>query len=255
MQLFEPKGYDFHCHLDLYKNRDLIRRDIEAAQIVTFAMTTTPRAFEPNIALFGKSAFVEVGLGIHPELAATREADLALFSTHLKKARVIGEIGLDGRPQNRHTLPQQTELLKTILGLSVDGQARAFSFHSPRAVSDVLDSIEGFLVGTQHVTILHWFTGTKKELQRAADLGCYFSVNRAMCRKASFGELLRAIPNPLLLTETDGPFVKDLDVPVRPSDVIALYSLMGDLLGVSADEISTRVRTNSRRLLSTIEIV
>jgi TatD DNase family protein len=238
--------------LDLYKDRNAVREDIERFKIGTFGVTTTPRAFEPNQRLFGDSALVTIGLGIHPELATTREADLALFTTHLKEARVIGEIGLDGRPQNRDSLPAQRDLLRNILQLSVSGPTRVFSFHSTRAVSEVLDAIERHVGVSRHVTILHWFTGTKKELQRGADLGCYFSVNRAMCKKSGSGELLKLIPDELLITETDGPFVKDADRVLFPSDVLTLERLLAATINADATDTRNRVVRNAMRVLERI---
>ena len=247
-------GYDFHCHLDLYKNRAEVQRDIETAQIVTLAMTTTPRSYEPNIALFGKSEYVRIGLGLHPELAATREANVELFESFVGRAQVIGEIGLDGRPQYAQTLPVQKDLLHRILRMSASGPAKLFSFHSVRAVTDVLDIIETYLSGPTHVKVLHWFTGSKKELLRAIDLGCYFSVNLAMCRKSGVLQLLALIPDELLITETDGPFVKNQEQPLHPSYVLELNGILGELLDCSVDAVRARIKRNSLRALAAMGI-
>ncbi|WP_258557275.1 TatD family hydrolase [Serratia marcescens] len=50
------------------------------------------------------------------------------------------------------------------------------TIHSRGSASATLDEIENI----DGIAILHWFTGTPKQLERAIDLGCWFSVGPAM---------------------------------------------------------------------------
>jgi TatD DNase family protein len=52
------------------------------------------------------------------------------------------------------------------------------SIHSRRAAGAVLDRLEGHTGAGSPV--LHWFSGTKRELERAMKLGCWFSVGPVM---------------------------------------------------------------------------
>lgn len=58
------------------------------------------------------------------------------------------------------------------------------------------------------VAILHWFTGTKKELARAIEMDCWFSVGSAKINGAKCRELVKLMPPERILTETGGPFAK-----------------------------------------------
>lgn len=215
-------GFDCHCHLDLYKDPTAILRDLNGASISTFAVTTTPRAFKGNLQRFGSSSLVRVGLGIHPELAHTREANMRMFHELLPAASLVGEIGLDKRPRNRATFSQQQAVFDEVLSaVQLSDRPRILSVHSAGAVTPVLARLE-LLSDTRIKKIMHWFTGSLGELQRAVDLNCYFSVNQAMVETDRGKSLIRKIPPNQLLAETDGPFTSVSGRPAVPSDVLLL---------------------------------
>ena len=56
--------------------------------------------------------------------------------------------------------------------------------------------------------ILHWFSGTTRELDRAIDLGCWFSVGPAMLRGEKVRRLANRMPRDRILTESDGPYAQ-----------------------------------------------
>jgi TatD DNase family protein len=244
-------GTDFHCHLDLYKDPADVLRDITRSGVQTIAVTTTPRAFRKNVELFGKSLLVRVGVGIHPELAHTREADLRLFRDLLRETTIVGEIGLDGRPQHRSTLPRQIEIFENIL--SSIGEARRtklVSVHSAWAVTPVLDRIEQLPPALGIRIILHWFGGSKAELDRAAKLGCFFSVNGAMLGSDSGRSLIGHMPIDRILTETDGPLTMARERCTVPSDVLSLVALIGASRGMTHCEATEVLQRNTRDAMS-----
>lgn len=51
---------------------------------------------------------------------------------------------------------------------------RIVSIHSKKATGPVISLLHDLVVNKTNVYILHWFTGTKKELEKAIELGCYF---------------------------------------------------------------------------------
>jgi TatD DNase family protein len=239
-----PRAWDAHCHADLFDEPTSVARECDSARVAVLAVTTTPRAFVPNQRLFAKYPNIRVALGIHPELAASKEADLALFSSLLSETKFIGEVGLDGRPQHWRTLPVQRELLRAILRLC-HNQNKVFSLHSPRAVKELLDEIENCIPDPDTVKILHWFTGTKSEAQRAIELGCYFSVNHAMLSKATNHAIIQSLPIERVLTETDGPFVKVDGRPSRPPDVLIAAEMLARLWGTPADVAERQLLANA----------
>lgn len=65
---------------------------------------------------------------------------------------------------------------------------RILSIHSRRAASEVLDRLAA--VPDAGTPILHWFSGTQRQLDRAIDLGCWFSVGRPCWPARRGGHLL-----------------------------------------------------------------
>lgn len=235
-------AWDAHCHADLYRDVTALRQDVDKAGIKVLAVTTTPRAYGKNVEVFGGSDSFRVALGIHPELAASREADLALFSSLLGRTRYIGEIGLDARPQAYRSFSTQRQVFRSILKLC-RMQDKIMSIHSARAVKHVLDDLEEFCADVGTVKILHWFAGTKSEARRATDLGCYFSINSAMLSSDSGCQLIMSLPRERILTETDGPlFVIDKSS-LMPSGVLRTIGELSRLWNQSLKRTNDQLRS------------
>ena len=98
--------------------------------------------------------------------------------------------------------------------------------------------------------VLHWFTGSRAELARAVDQGCFFSVGPGMLKSVSGIERLRAIPLHRLLTETDGPFVKAMDSAAGPWDIPAIVEHIALKLGSHPAEVEEKISLNFRNLAS-----
>jgi TatD DNase family protein len=127
---------------------------------------------------------------------------------------------------------------------------KILSVHSIRAATPVLDLIETCLPPTNGHVVLHWFTGSKAEARRAAELGCYFSVNAAMLAKERGRDLVAALPLKRLLTETDGPFTQIDGRPTRPVDVEPTIGALANLCQFTPDVMAMAVETNLRALLT-----
>jgi TatD DNase family protein len=100
------------------------------------------------------------------------------------------------------------------------------------------------------IVVLHWFSGTKREAQRAADLGCYFSVNTEMLRNERVHATVAALREDRLLTETDGPFTRTGNRPTKPSDVHAAVEALARIRGLEVGRTVALVQSNLRKLLS-----
>ena len=118
--------------------------------------------------------------------------------------------------------------------------------HSRRAADAVLDAWERRPeAGTM---ILHWFSGSRRELERAVALGCWFSVGPAMVRSARGREALAAMPPDRVLTETDGPFAMGQKGPLGPGEVVAAVAACGLSWRMPHEEAESRLVANLRRL-------
>ncbi len=245
-----PLWIDFHCHLDLYPDHDALIRECDREKIATLAVTTTPKAWPRNRDMASRAAFVRVALGLHPQLVAERAAELSLFETYLPEARYVGEIGLDAGPQFYRSLEQQEQVFARVLRACAEQGGKILTVHSVRTVAKILRAIEEHLPLDRGRVVLHWFTGSRVEAQRAAKLGCYFSINREMLRSPSRRDVVAALPADRLLTETDGPFVRIHNRTIRPADVKAAVQELAEVQGMTVDDMAALLVANLRSIVS-----
>lgn len=245
-----PKWVDFHCHLDLYPDHAQLIRECDYAGIATLTVTTTPKAWARNSEMAMGARHVRVALGLHPQLVAEREVEIDLFARLLCEARYVGEVGLDAGPRFYKSFDAQKRVFERILQMCAEQGGKVLTVHSVRAVSQVLQHLESFLPADRARVVLHWFTGSAAEARRAVDLGCYFSVNSEMLRSSKHRALLVQLPRDRLLTETDGPFVSDQDVPVRPLSVMKTAADLAELYGTTTQVMQAQILTNLARLVA-----
>lgn len=237
---------DFHCHLDLYPEPASVLNEVDARGTYVLAVTTTPKAWRGTRKLVGARKRVRVALGLHPELAAQRYSEVPLLCGLLPEARFIGEIGLDGSPAHRGSLDLQQQVFERILESSAMQGGRIMSIHSRGAATLVLDALEKHRGAG--VPILHWFTGTVTELERAIAMGCWFSIGPAMFQSKKGRDLALRMPLKRVLTETDGPFAREGRNPFMPWQACGCLVELAALTGAEPDELKYQVRDNFRSL-------
>ncbi len=191
---------DTHIHLDLLDDLNKAINYIDLNQIYVIAMTNHPKVYEALVKKIN-SKFIRVALGMHPELI--NKANISLFKKYINSTKYIGEIGLDFSKRNNDQELQKS-IFNEILNLS---KKKILSIHSRKAESEVLNSIEqNFDKDSSY--ILHWYSGGKKDLQRAIELGCYFSLNLNMLESKKFCDYSSLLPINKILIESDAPFSK-----------------------------------------------
>ena len=209
---------DFHCHLDLYPNPVGVTKAATEAGVYVLSVTTTPKAWRKTSALAKASVRIRTALGFHPQVAHERHGELAIFEALLPETDYVGEVGLDGAPEFRQHAEVQRRVFRTVLKASATAGGRIMTIHSRRAATEVLDELRSN--PDAGLPILHWFSGSKSELARAIDQGCWFSVGPAMLRSTKGQALAAAIPQSRMLTETDGPFGEIDGRPMIPADAM-----------------------------------
>lgn len=241
---------DFHCHLDLYPDHETAVREADEAGVFTLAVTTTPRAWPRNHELAQRTKHVRAALGLHPQLVAERETEIALWDDYLSETRYVGEVGLDAGPRYYKSMEAQKRVFQHVLRRCAGAGDKIITVHSVRAVRAVLEHVDAFLPRNRGKVVMHWFTGTKSEARRAMELGCYFSINAAMLTSERHLTMVQAIPLDRLLTETDGPFTRTGERPSKPSDVTSVVEELGRLHRLPAAHVAKIVRDNLRNLVS-----
>ena len=240
---------DFHCHLDLYDNPSGVLKEAVKQQCYILAVTTTPLAWEGTRSLVGNAPRVQVAVGLHPELVATRQNEIHQLCALLSETRYVGEIGLDGSTPHRFSLSVQREVFETVLQACEFAGGRIMTIHSRGAASLVLDYLETY--EKAGLPILHWFSGTRAELERAIELGCWFSVGPAMLRGEKGRRLASLMPLDRVLTETDGPLARLEHSPLMPWDVEEAEKGLGTLWNLHYNTVKRQLNQNLRQLVST----
>lgn len=234
-----------HCHLDLYPDPLTVAAECKARGTYVLSVTTTPKAWDGTCQLAEGSQRIRTALGLHPQLAHQRSHELELFDALLPRTKYVGEIGLDGGKGFKNHWKVQLKVFRHILNSVSRAGGRIMTIHSLSSTTAVLDELSGI----EGVPILHWFTGTKTQLKRAIDLGCWFSVGPAMLNTKKGSELALMIPKDRVLTETDGPFTKSNGQLLQPWDSEIAVDQLASLWEISASETTSVLKNNLRSLL------
>jgi TatD DNase family protein len=237
---------DMHCHIDLYPDYEDVAQEAAAQNIFVLAVTTTPKAWRGTKDRLNRFTNVHVALGLHPELAHVRADEITLFRGLLDESEFVGEVGLDGSPRFRQYARIQLKVFRAVLDACQRKGGRVLTIHSRRAAETVLECLKEH----EHfgLAILHWFTGTKHELEVANRLGCWFSVGPAMLKSSSGLQRAALMPRERILLETDGPFGKVNDVSLRPAEVCDAIDSLAVLWSVSRPEVTDQLEGNQREL-------
>jgi TatD DNase family protein len=240
---------DLHCHLDLYPDPGRAAELCRVSGAYILSVTTTPSAWNGTSKLARGNGRIKTALGLHPQLAHERIGELALFDALLPSTRYVGEIGLDGSSEFKQHWQSQMRVFDHILASSARAGGRILSIHSRRSTTNVLDALARY--PDAGMPILHWFSGTKPELRRAIDMGCWFSVGPAMMLGKRGHDLVATMPQERVITETDGPFATINGKPLDPGDVGRAQELLATCWGIERLDAAHIVRSSFRTLVET----
>lgn len=222
---------DLHCHLDLYDKPGDVAAACAERGIYVLSVTTTPSAWDGTAALAYGKGRIRTALGLHPQLAHERHGELPLFDRLLPQTRYVGEIGLDGAPDCKAFWNEQCAVFDHVLKACAQAGGRILSIHSRRASAAVLDHLEAH--SGAGPAVLHWFSGSRRDLKRAVSLGCWFSVGPAMLRGDHGRSLAALMPRDRVLTESDGPFAQFDGASLMPWQVDEAVRQLAHIWGVS----------------------
>lgn len=239
---------DLHCHVDLYPDHQEILNDIKQSNFYVLSVTTVPSAWEGTVKLTEGLNHCKTALGLHPQLAHQRKNELVLFDKLISETRYIGEIGLDGSSGYKEHLNDQLFVLNHILKKCESYNDKILTIHSLNAVEQTLSCLK------EHPNagkpILHWFLGTKNQLTRALELGCYFSVGPAMVQSGRARKIISWIPQNRILLETDGPFAKVAGNILFPSSVNSVVEHLSIEWGMSQQSVLAQLSLNLKSVVT-----
>lgn len=260
---------DTHCHLDVERfdaDRDVVIERAQAAGVVGMLVPAIrPRTWGALLELAGRHAAVGVrcALGIHPQVVPELDADEVTGDTDALAARIVracrdaehvvavGECGLDGatgaRDDQERILRAHVRAARE-LGLPLVIHVLRAHDAAPRILREERVAEVG--------GVLHSYSGGADLVPVYRDLGLAFSfagpITYDNARRPV--EAARAIPDELLLAETDAPDQAPAahrggrSEPAFVADVIAGLAAAR---AAAADDLAALTTANARRLFRT----
>lgn len=250
---------DSHCHITDSRYDDLPALIEAFAENGTEAVVTVGYDTQSSVAavrLAEANERVFAAVGIHPsELAHETGYDGILPLLSHPKTVAYGEIGLDyhwddpPRDSQKRALEEQLEIASaTDLPVII---------HSRDCDGDMLPILKSWAGRLKNGLVMHCFSSSAEIAREYVKLGFYLSFAGPITYKnANRGEAIRAVPDELLLAETDCPYLTP--VPFRgkrnePAFVQYVIEKLAAERGRTFEEIEALTTANAKRLFKKTE--
>ena len=245
--------YDAHIHLsDVEYEHDiqLILNCMKRLCIKACCVSMDYISSKKTLELGKQSDFILPFIGVHPEKAQDGvESTFKLIDENNETISGIGEIGLDTTYTNSaEEFQKQEEVFKTQLSYA-EKFGKPVSIHSRKTLDQILEILPSYKVPS---VLLHWFDGSKKQLQQAMDLDCYVSFGPVTVYSKDKQVLLSKANKDKILVETDGPvrFSRCFENKTAQIDFIpSIVFCASKVLHVNYDELCDVIEQNSKRFL------
>jgi len=232
--------------MDLFPDPISIFSEVKKRGVEVLVVTTSPKAYVKTLKYLSGAKNVRIALGFHPELVKQRSSEIGLFFEQMRFARYIGEIGIDGSQRAKDSISEQRIFFEKVVMTAARSGGKLLSIHSRGATKEVLQILEHYKGGI--IPILHWFTGTPREVEKALELGCWFSVNPNMCCANTGRRIISCIPLDRMLPETDSPFAQRGGVVYMPWDT-TVTSYVANENGMELEEMNQIIHKNLQAVL------
>jgi len=248
---------DTHTHI--YYQTDRAKR---AEQLQNCLARNVRRLFLPNVDTESIAAVFDTVaaypehcfpmLGLHPcSVKEDYKRQLQVIESALAAHKVyaIGEIGLD-LYWDRSTLEMQKDAFRKQVGWAKDLRL-PIDIHCREAFAELFEILDE-LRDDRLFGILHCFTGTLEQAQRAINLGFALGIGGVVTyKKSRLDAVVRAIGLRHIVLETDAPYLAP--VPFRGKENQSAYlhyvaEKVAELHGISIAELADITTENAKRI-------
>ena len=245
--------FDSHIHLSdpvYLPEINLILKQMEFLKIKACCVSTDVKNSLETLSLSQQSDLVLPFIGIHPEFANDDlEKITNLIELNQSNISGIGEIGLDPTYcKNNDDTKRQIQVFESLLS-SAEKFHKPVSIHSRKSLDDVFEIMTSY--DTQHA-LLHWFDGSKKQLQKAMDMGFFVSFGPVMIYANDKQTLLSKADESKILVETDGPVRFSRCFEMKYAQISFIPSVIfsaSKILEKTFDDMSSLLEENTKRFL------
>lgn len=244
---------DTHCHIhepgELTVD-GILERAHEAGVHNMLCVGTGEESSRQAVAFASQHDEAYAVIGVHPHDSKDGWAVIGELAGTSDKIVGVGEIGLDyyydHSPRN-----VQIEAFRAQLQIASDYDLPV-SFHVREAFDDLWPILEDF----PHIRgVLHSFTDSRENLEKALARGFYIGVNgiSTFTKDEAQKELFDSIPLDRLLLETDAPFLTP--APYRgkinePAYIRVIAEYHAARRGISTEEIAQQTTRNAHTLFT-----
>ncbi len=194
---------DTHFHLDYYPNYKELYDYINESKQYTLCMTNSPGIYKSCCRILGETKYIKFAMGLHPKSRDLTINDFNQFISMSFMTNYFGEIGLDFSNSKKHVSKEKQLLYFDEIVKIASNHNKLMSIHLRKSENYAIEILNKY---QPQKAVIHWFNGSKKQLEELIHLNCYFSVNTNMLTKSK--EMVRLIPKDKILVESDGPFTK-----------------------------------------------
>ncbi len=244
---------DVHAHLDHCKFKQDLDKVIENAKknnVKTIINNgINPEKNRATLELAKKYDVIKAALGLYPtDAIKLKEEEIANELEFIKKNKdkivAIGEIGLDYH-WNLKQHDKQKEIFEKIINLA-EKIKKPLIVHSRKAEEDVIDILESSKIKK---VVLHCFSGSISLVNKAYDLGYYFSIPTNVVRSNHFQEIVKIININRIVTETDSPYLSPFSGQRNePSNVLYSIKKIAEIKNMDAEEVANNIWMNYKNL-------
>lgn len=250
-----PELVDCHAHLDMCGDPEQTLKEAAAAGLVKIlAVGINLESSKQAVSLAAAHPQVFAAVGIHPhEAANVNDHTMAELEKLAAYPRVvaIGETGLDFY-RNHSPRKNQTEVFLRHIELARKA-GLALIVHARDAAVETLKILEKKAAGL--TIILHCFS-LYDQLEECVQRGYYISVagNVTFPKALNLRQLATKIPDHLILTETDSPYLTPVPFrgePNRPAYVRFVAAELARLRNMPAKKLAAQTLKNFNRAFGT----
>jgi TatD DNase family protein len=209
-------------------------------------MSVDNESSKSTLDLSQRSQLVLPFIGIHPEKVNDDLTEMVeLITQNSDRISGIGEIGLDKTyVSDEAGFSKQISVFHKMLSLA-EKLGKPVSIHSRRSLEEIFSILPSYsLKGI----LLHWFSGSKKQLQKAMELECFVSYGPATIYSDDKQFLLSQTDPKKILLETDGPVRFSRCFGLKTTQITFLPSVLfcaANILNKSYDEMMINIEKNT----------
>jgi len=246
-------SFDSHIHLSdptYLPEINLILKQMEFLKIKACCVSVDVQNSLETLSLSKQSNLVLPFIGIHPEYANDDlEKITHLIELNQNNIFGIGEIGLDPTyVKNNNDTKRQIQVFESLLS-SAEKFHKPVSIHSRKSLDNIFEIMTSY--NTKHA-LLHWFDGSKKQLQKAMDMDFFVSFGPVMIYANDKQTLLSKTDQSKILVETDGPVRFSRCFEMKSGQISFIPSVIfcaSKILEKTFDEMSFLLEDNTKRFL------